>query len=318
MFRQAVTEPVSRFVERKAPPVAESSPLEQAVLRAVTYASLFQFPLTPAELRRTVVGHSISDVQLMSLYRASPFLQDRIDYRRGHFVPVGCDDWINERSVREVRSLRFIHQHERFLDVLCALPGVSLLSVSGSLAHLNATANADLDLFIVTKGARVWSVTLAVVLLAKLMGVRKTVCANFVVADTDLAVEPQDEFCANQIIHLRPITGSDTYRAFVDANPFVRAIYPNFDPREKTVWPFRPAAWTPRTKRALELALAIPAGAIEWTSRVTYGWYLRRHVRRWASPDQVRLTRTQLKLHGNSHRQSIAHTLGDAMRRAGL
>lgn len=318
MFRQAVTEPVSRFVERKPAAPAQSSSLEQAVLRAVTYASLFQFPLTLAELRRTVVGHTIDDLGLINLYRSSQFLQDRLDHRRGYFLPVGCDDWIAERSVREVRSLRFIHRHERFLDALCALPGISLLSVSGSLAHLNATADADLDLFIVTKGARVWSVTLAVVVLAKLMRVRKSVCANFVVADTDLAVEPQDEFCANQIIHLRPITGSDTYRRFLEANPFVRAIYPNFDPREKTRWPFRPAAWTPRVKRALELTLAIPSGVIEWTCRLTYGWYLRRRVKRWASPDQVRLTRTQLKLHGNSHRRAIHDQLSDAVRRAGL
>jgi hypothetical protein len=199
-----------------------------------------------------------------------------------------------------------IRAHTRFLNVLCALPCIRLLAVSGSLAHLNATRDADLDLFIVTAGPRVWSVTVAVVLLAKLMRCRKTVCANFTVSDWDLVVKPQDEFAANQIIHLRPVIGAEAYREFLDANSFVRMVYPNFDAREQVRWPFSPAPWAAATKRVLTVLAWASSGIIEWICRVGYGWYLRRKINRWPSPDQVRLTRTQLKLHGNSHREKIA------------
>lgn len=313
-----VTGPVSRFAARKAEsePAARTTVAEDAVLRAVTYASLFQFPLTPAETRRTLVGCVLSETELMALYRQSPFLQRRLAYRQGFLVPAGCEDWVAERAHREARSLQLIEANRGLLNLLCAIPFVRLMAVSGSLAHLNATRDADLDLFIITKGPRVWSVTTAIVVLSKLMGRRKIACANYVVADTDMAIEPPDEFSANQTIHLRPITGAETYRAFLDANPFVRATYPNFDPREKRVWPFTPAPWTARVRRALELTLTIPSAAIEATCRVAYGWYLRRKLRNWASPDQVRLTRTQMKLHGNSHRDTIARRFESAVRRA--
>jgi hypothetical protein len=299
-------------------PAAKASVAERAVLRAVTYASLFQFPMTPAETRRTLVGCVLSETEVVALYRRSAFLQQRLGYRLGLFVPVGCEAWVAERADREARSLRLIEANRGLLDLLCAIPFVRLMAVSGSLAHLNATRDADLDLFIVTKGRRVWSVTTAIVVLSKLMGRRKVACANYVVSDTDMAIEPQDEFSANQTIHLRPITGADAYREFLDANPFVRAMYPNFDPREKRTWPFTPAPWTGRVRRALELAFAISSAPIEATCRVVYGWYLRRKLRGWASPDQVRLTKTQMKLHGNSHRDVIAQRFDSAVRRAEL
>ncbi len=289
---------------------------ETAVLRAVTYASLFQYPLTPAEARRTLVGCTLSEIELMALYRSSRFLRDRLDYRAGFFVPAGRAEWIAERAKREARSRDLITAHRRFLNVLCAMPFVRLTAVSGSLAHLNATRGADLDLFVITKGPRVWSVTAAIVVLAKLMGCRATVCANFVIAGSDLAIEPQDEFSANQIIHLRPVAGVDAYREFLEANPFVRRTYPNFDPREKRAWPFMPSPWAARIKRALESTLAVPSGAIEAVCRVAYGRYLRRKVRRWRSPDQVKLTPTQLKLHGNSHRLDIMRRFEQALRDA--
>lgn len=288
------------------------------MLRAVIYASLFQFPLTPSEARRTLIGCLLSETELMALYRQSVFLQRRLAYSRGFFVPIGHENWVDERAGREARSLRMIETNRGLLNVLCAMPFVRLMAVSGSLAHLNAAHDADLDLFIITKGSRVWTVTTAAVVISKLMGRRKIACANYVVADTDMAVVPPDEFSANQTIHLRPIIGAEAYREFLDANPFVRATYQNFDPREKRVWPFTPAPWTTRVKRVLEVALSMPSGAIEGTCRVGYGWYLRRKMRTWASPDQVRLTRTQVKLHGNSHRDAIARKFDAAVRRAEL
>ena len=63
------------------PPVAEPSEAEAAVLRAVTYASLFQFPLSPAEARRSLVGCLLSETELMALYRRSRCLLQRIMYR---------------------------------------------------------------------------------------------------------------------------------------------------------------------------------------------------------------------------------------------
>jgi hypothetical protein len=308
----AVTAPVNRFAERKA----VASEIEASVLRAVTYASLFQYPLTASEVRRTLVRCRMTEAAIITLFQSSRYLRARLAYHGGFFVPAGCEAWVAERANRAARSRRVIQAHRRYLDVLCALPFIRLVAISGSVAHLNATGSADLDLFVITRGRRVWLIATAMVVIAKLMGCRKTVCANFVMADRDLAVAPADEFSANQIIHLRPVTGGDAYRTLLDANPFVRAMYPNFDPEEEAVPLFRPRAGAATLRRVLAIVGAVPAAGLERVCRWAYGAHLRRRLKTWASPGQVRLTPTQLKLHGNSHRAAIAERFEQAVRAA--
>ena len=109
------------------------------------------------------------------------------------------------------------------------MPFVRMVALSGSLAHLNAEGSADLDLFVITAPNRVWSVTVATLVLSKLLGWRKRLCMNYVVSERAMAIEPQDLFSANQIIHLRPIIGHDVFERFVESNPSCSEFYPNFE-----------------------------------------------------------------------------------------
>src|SRR4029077_15819172 len=119
-----------------------------------------------------------------------------IEHYQGYFFPRDRRDLVPERRRREARSRVFLDRHHRLLSVICALPYVEMVALSGSIAHLNLEGAGDLDLFIVTKGRHVWSVTVAVVILAKLLRRRQTTCANFVLADSALALDQQDLFSA--------------------------------------------------------------------------------------------------------------------------
>ena len=150
------------------------------------------------------------------------------------------------------------------LRLLCALPFTRLVALSGSVAHLNLEPDGDLDLFIVTRGRRVWTVTVAVLLLTKLLRRRRVVCANFVLADSHLALEPQDLFTANQVLHLKPLIGEELLDAFLAANPFVTRFYPNA--RRTAPAPGEPPRGRPQPrgraaglKTLVELALRLPA-----------------------------------------------------------
>jgi hypothetical protein len=188
------------------------------------------------------------------------------------------------------------------------MPFTRLVALSGSLAHLNLEADGDLDLFIVTRGPHVWTVTLAVLLLTKVMGRRRVICANFILADTHLTLDQQDLFTANQVIHLKPLVGADALEELVAANPFVARFYPNAA-RPRRVGREAP----PRRKRVAESLLRAASPAIESASRALYGWYLRRRSRSWRSPEQVHLESDYLKLHTRSHRQSILERFDAAM-----
>jgi hypothetical protein len=178
-----------------------------AIARSVVYASLFDYPLTLSQLRHTLIESIQTPSQVLTTYNGSATLQEAIEFRDGFFFPRGRADLVEERRLREARSRTFLRRHRLLLQLACALPGVRMVALSGSIAHLNLEGTGDLDLFIVTRGRRVWSTTVAVLILAKLMRRRRIVCANFVVADTRLVLEQQDLFAASQVIHLKPLIG---------------------------------------------------------------------------------------------------------------
>lgn len=281
---------------------------ELAVLRSVTYASLFDYPLTLAQLRTSLLEVRAGEAAVLSWWRGSELLQATVEYRDGLFFPAGRGDLPGTRRRREAVSRRLLEREQRIVSFVSRTPFVRMVAVSGSLAHLNAEGSADLDLFVITAPHRVWSVTLSVLVVARLLGCRRRLCLNYIVSEQALAIEPDDLFSANQIIHLRPVYGHEVFERFVGANAFVRRYYPNFavDAASRTA--------VSRLKSALEALLSLgTAPLMERLSRALYGWHLRRRAPTWQSREQVRLEPECLKLHTISHRAATLERYDAAM-----
>lgn len=287
---------------RHLPPTREQ---EDAIVRTVTYASLFDYPLTPAELASGLVRTVATEEAVRAWLATSARLRAVVEEVDGYYVPRGRGDLVRTRHRREAASRRLLGAHARALRSLAGLPFVRMTALSGTLAHLNAARGADVDLFVVTAPGRVWSVTVTALVIARLRGWRRHLCLNYVVSERSLAVGPEDLFTANQVINLRPLTGVDVYRRFLDANPFVRRFYPNFV--EKAPWPLEPPIRWPRARRLTERVLdGLGLAALyERVCRAAYSWHLQRQASGWRSRDQVRLDDECLKLHTSSHRADV-------------
>lgn len=293
-----------------APPL---SPSEEAIVRSVLYAAVFDYPLTLSQLRHTLIGSAQAPSEITAALRHSAALATLIETRDGFIFPAGRADLIDVRRRREQRSRAFLADHGPLLRLIAALPYVRLLGLSGSVAHLNMDNGGDLDIFIVTRGARVWSTAVAVILLAKALGKRRTLCANFIVADTALAFDQPDLFSANQVINLKPLVDDGTYRRLVDANPFVRGFYPNFHAPAPAPLRLRQPAAFRVGKRLAEAICWLPSALAERCCRLAYRAYLRRRSATWSSPDQVVLGDTVLKLHTRSHRATVISRFNSAV-----
>jgi hypothetical protein len=158
-----------------------------------------------------------------------------------------------------------------------------MVALSGSIAHLNLEDRGDLDLFIITRGRRVWTVTVAMIVMARLLGVRRAMCANFVMSDAHLGIEQQDLFTANQVLHLKPLFGPEVLDGFVAANPFVKRFYPNRSPRPSTDF-LLPITGAGVCKSLLEALLRPVAPLIEALCRRV--WHLRRNRRHGSRPSR--------------------------------
>jgi hypothetical protein len=282
---------------------------EHAFLSTIVYAAIFEYPLTPQQVHESLIAARATLDDVMTWYNRSAYLQAAVEYREGYFFPSGRGDLVQRRQRREAISRTMLGELGKPLALVLRMPWVRMVALSGSLAHLNADGEADLDLFVITKPGRVWSVATTVLLFARLLGWRRRLCLNYVVSEKQLAVEPRDLFAANQIVHLRPLTGSDIYLRFLEANRFVYGYYPNFVPR---VGHLDEVAATPPS--AFErLVDATIASLYETCCRRAYGWHLMRRAPLWQSRDQVRLEAECLKLHTSSHRHRVMEQFARAM-----
>jgi hypothetical protein len=278
---------------------------ELAIAKGVIYASLFDYPLTLQQLQDTLIGVTLTAEQILTVYDSSPRLKNIVCHHDGFFFLLGRDDLIAERLRRERRSREFLERYGRLLRLLCMVPFTRMIALSGSIAHLNLEAGGDLDVFIITRGRTVWMVTVAVLLLTRILGVRRTICANLIMSDERLAVDQQDLFTANQVVHLKPILDDHVLDGFRAANPFVQRYYPNWRGQidESFVVPLGTAL--PTVKRASERLLTWAVPLLESVCRHSYARHLRRRSGTWQSPDQVQLKPDYLKLHSRSHRHSV-------------
>jgi hypothetical protein len=293
------------------------SALEQSFLQSVLYAALFNYPLSSAQLREALIGESANESALAACYARSPTLQAAIEHADGFYFPRGRRDLLETRARREASSRTLLHKLRGLQALVRHMPFVRMVALSGSLAHLNADDEADLDLFVIVAPGRVWSVTLTTLVVARLLGWRRLLCLNYVVSERALMVSPADLFSANQIIHLQPIMGGSAYRRFLDANRFVERFYPNFRPRAAGPAAADAAKWWSIVRRTIEIALDLTLAPVyERACRIVYGRHLRRQAHTWRSRDQVRLEAECLKLHTSSHRREVMERFEDALERA--
>ena len=167
---------------------------ELAIARSVIYASLFDYPLTLEQLHQRSSSRTRRRPEILAVYDGSELLQDVVEYRTGSsFRRAAAISSPSGGGARRAAT-RSWREHRLVLRLICALPFTRLVALSGSIAHRNLEPNGDLDLFIVTRGPRVWTVTVALLVLTKLLRRRRTVCANFILADSHLALDQQDLF----------------------------------------------------------------------------------------------------------------------------
>jgi hypothetical protein len=132
---------------------------------------------------------------------------------------------------------------------------------------------------------------------------------NYVISQKQLAVEPIDLFSANQIVHLRPLVGTDVYQHFLEANRFVEDYYPNFRSRLQGAEQTESAGGS-ILERVLDSTIA---PLYEACCRAGYGWHLKQRAPSWQSRDQVRLEAECLKLHTSSHRHRVMQRFARAV-----
>ena len=300
----AYREAASGVATKSRPRCGSQSDIAAAIRKTIDYAALFDYPLKPAELHERLFDVAVDRVAFDRV------LQDAQLPSTGEFVS-GDAAHIARRASRESISDRAIQSAWPGLRFIASIPFVRMLAFSGATAHRNMDTVEDVDLFLVAEEGKLWLAFLTAMIWAKLRGVRRTFCMNYLVSTAALPLFDHDVFTAQQMASLKPFYGKACYDRFMTVNPFVRGHFPNFDrANHREVYAEIQAS---PLKRVLEGCLRLgPAWLLERFCRVALGWHLRRKLRAARSVKEdcdVLLEPQRLKLHFNDHRNTVLRKL---------
>ncbi|WP_376792334.1 hypothetical protein [Thermoflexus sp.] len=274
------------------------APLERAILGALVYADLFDYPLTLLEIHRYLIAVPASLLEIRTAIARSKWLTDRIVERRGLWTLRGREHLCELRSQRAAAAARLWPHALRYGRILAALPYVRMGAVTGALAMDNAEDGDDIDYLIVTAPGRLWlcrAMVIALVRWAARHGI--ALCPNYFLSERALALEDRNLFTAHELTQMIPLFGGPIYQHMRAQNAWTARFLPNAD---GPPWSAEVVATGGRWIRAgLEAIGRAPPGA--WLE----AWEMRRKIRKFSTREggEVRFDPDHCQGHFDGHGQ---------------
>lgn len=210
-----------------------NSRIKDSILKALSYADVFDYPLTYEQIGRWAIGMRIRN------YESGIKNNKLFSEKNGYYFLRERDNIVKERIKRKKWSEEKFKLAEKTAKSLRVIPTVKLIGITGALAVENAKKEDDIDLIIITSKGFLWTTRLLVTFLLEIIGNRRhpqdlnvnnKICLNMFVCEDYLTVsnKEQDIFSAHEVLQMNPIFNRDnTYQKFLMANQWVGKYLPN-------------------------------------------------------------------------------------------
>lgn len=253
------------------------SRLEEAVVQAVAYSDIFDYPLTAREIHRYLMDMpaSYDEInQVLSNGRLATYLTSS----DGYYTLAGRAGIVETRRRRCALARSAWSDAFRYGRIIASLPFVRMVAVTGELAMDNVGPASDIDYFIVTDPGRLWLSRLMVIGVVRFAALRGLeICPNYLISERALELDDRNLYTAHEVAQMVPIAGLTTFRRFFDLNPWVQDYLPNATgPHRFADAPLHGRPFRKLTERALRT----------WAGARLERWEMVRKIRKFSGGDQ--------------------------------
>jgi len=202
--------------------------LEHAILQAVAYADVFDYPLSFEEVHRYLVACDAPPEATQAVLGNGRLVPKRLSRCQGYVTLPGHEAIVELRRAREQIAARLWERAVTYGHVIAQLPFVRMVAVTGALAMNNVEADADLDYLIVTALGRLWVCRALVVLLVRLAARRgDVICPNYFLSEQALNLQERNLFTAHEMTQMVPLAGMSVYERMRQMNRWTEGFLPN-------------------------------------------------------------------------------------------
>lgn len=209
--------------------------INEAILRTLIYADLFDYPLTMEETWQFLIMSQSSKEEVKKIYQDLKLTKER----GGFYFLKGREKIVELRKKRQKWSQKKLKIVQKTAAFLKLIPWVKMVGLTGSLAILNSDKEDDIDILIVSTKKRLWLTRLLVIFLVSLVGQRRRpqdanvkdkICLNMFLDEEHLEVPTaeQDLFSAHEVNQMKLLWDKDKmYTRFLQGNQWVKKYLPN-------------------------------------------------------------------------------------------
>lgn len=202
--------------------------LSEAILQTISYADIFDYPVTLPEIHRYLIGYGASLPHVREVLNNGLLTTAKIESDGKFYFLAGKQDLVPLRQDRASSSAALWAQALRYGRWISQLPFVRMVAVTGALASSNVDQNADLDYLIVTEPGYLWLSRAMILALTRLTApFGATICPNYLLTSNVLSLSEKDLFTAQELIRMVPISGWSIYKQMRELNTWADAFLPN-------------------------------------------------------------------------------------------
>jgi hypothetical protein len=246
--------------------------LERAILETLAYSDIFEYPLRMNELHCYLPLHADAEW----LPQTIEVMSGRVGKKDDYYFLVGREIIVEIRKHRESHSQKLFQLALKYGKIIGALPFIRMAALTGSLAVMNSSNDADFDYMLVAAPGRVWiarAFSLLLNRMTKLFGY--TLCPNLIISENALIWSRRDLYSARELCQMIPISGLDVYGKLMRANEWVRDFLPNATARHSETSKASRVRW----QKFLEFPLRGKLG-----DRIE-SWEMKRKIARFTQQD---------------------------------
>jgi hypothetical protein len=204
------------------------SAIESAILQTITYVDVFDYPLTPTEVHRYLIGVETSAEGVNRILSSRHLVPGRLNRKDDYIFLSGRSAIVETRRRREAISKKMWPVARHFGHMLSAMPFVRMVAITGSLAVNNVEPPGDIDYLVVTEHGRLWSCRAWTILLVRLAARRGVhLCPNYFLSERNLRFDEKNLYTAHELTQMIPIAGLPIYRKMRQLNSWTADYLPN-------------------------------------------------------------------------------------------
>jgi hypothetical protein len=215
---------------------AKERACDKAIKKTLAYRSIFNYPLSYYQLSTYLISSRKFDRKFFnkSLKRLLKNRSVRVKDKKYYLSGVKPVSW----ELRKKYTQDILKKNNAELEILCKIPWIKMIGITGSLAAYNGEKKADTDILVVVNKNRMWLtrgfLILMLIILGKYPNIRTKklkICPNIYLDEDKMewVKEKHNIYSAHEVLMMRPYYEKDnTYFKFLKQNEWAFKYFKNY------------------------------------------------------------------------------------------